>query len=248
MPRLALIGNPLSHSFSKQYFEAKFSQLSLPNWRYDLWELNSLDDLKSKLIATEDLVGFNVTIPYKVQIMEHCQSLSEAARSIGAVNCVKVVYSPNGLQLHGENTDVHGFEISLMNWYIKNKKAALVFGKGGAAKAALYVLKAMDFSVVQAVRKITGPNQILITDLTATDFNNSDLIVNCTPLGTFPKVDAQLPIPSNWIQAHHQYYDMVYNPTETATMQMFKAQGCSVKNGLEMLHLQADRAWEIWNS
>ena len=166
MPRLALIGNPLSHSFSKQYFEAKFSQLSLLNWRYDLWELNSLEDLKSKLIEAKDLIGFNITIPYKVQIMEHCQFLSEAARSIGAVNCVKVLHATNSIQLHGENTDVHGFEISLMNWYIKNKKAALVFGNGGAAKAALYVLKAMDFSVVQAVRKITGPNQILITDLT----------------------------------------------------------------------------------
>ena len=182
MPRLALIGNPLSHSFSKQYFEAKFSQLSLLNWHYDLWELNSLEDLKSKLIATEDLVGFNVTIPYKVQIIEHCQTLSEAARSIGAVNCVKVVHSPNGIQLHGENTDVHGFEISLMDWYIKNTKTALVFGNGGAAKAALYVLKAMDFSVVQAVRKLTGPNQILISDLSETDANPKQLDSSASPI------------------------------------------------------------------
>jgi shikimate dehydrogenase len=248
LPRLALIGNPLSHSFSKQYFEAKFSQLSLPNWHYDLWELQTLEELKSKLKAHADLVGFNVTIPYKVQIMEHCQSLSEAAHSIGAVNCVKVIHTADGLHLHGENTDVHGFALSLMNWYTENKKSALVFGNGGASKAALFVLNQMKFSVVQAVRKITVPNQILITDLTETDFNNCDLIVNCTPVGTFPKVEEQLPIQANWIQAHHQYYDMVYNPTETAAMQLFKAKGCNVKNGLDMLHLQADRAWEIWNS
>jgi shikimate dehydrogenase len=248
VPRLALIGNPLSHSFSKQCFETKFSQLSLLNWHYDLWELQTLEELKSKLKAYTDLVGFNVTIPYKVQIISHCQTLSEAARSIGAVNCVKVMRTAGGLHLHGENTDVHGFEMSLVNWCVKNQKKALVFGNGGASKAALFVLNQMEFSVTQVVRTITGPNQILISDLTETDFVNCDLIVNCTPLGTFPKVEEQLPIQANWIQAHHQYYDMVYNPTETATMQLFKSKGARVKNGLEMLHLQADRAWEIWNS
>lgn len=248
MSRLALIGHPLSHSFSKQYFEAKFSQLSLLNWSYDLWELKALEGLKPLLNNHPDLLGFNVTIPYKVQIMVQCQTLSEAAYSIGAVNCVKVMHTPNGLQLHGENTDVHGFEMSLINWYVKGKKSALVFGNGGAAKAALFVLKQMKFSVLQVVRTLTAPNQILISDLTKTILSAHDLIINCTPLGTFPNNDITLPIREEWIQPFHQYYDMVYNPNETATMRLFKGKGAHVKNGLEMLHLQADKAWEIWNA
>ncbi|MDI1234619.1 MAG: shikimate dehydrogenase [bacterium] len=247
MPRLALIGRPLSHSFSKQYFETKFSQLGLLNWQYDLWELDNIDALKSKIELHSDLLGFNVTIPYKIQVIPMCNSLSEAALSIGAVNCVKLIRNGNETLLHGENTDVQGFEISLMNWYLKNSKRALVFGNGGAAKAALYVLNKMGIFFIQVVRTITAPNQILFSELSEAVFANSDLIINCTPIGMYPQTENCLPINEAWIKSDHQYYDMVYNPLYTATMQLFANKGCSVKNGLEMLHLQAEKAWEIWN-
>ncbi len=246
--KLALVGHPLAHSFSKSYFELKFSQLGLLNATYELWDMDKLNSLKDRIKNEPDLIGFNVTIPHKLNVMTLCDVISEEAATIGAVNCVKVFRNNGDIELIGYNTDAFGFEMSLSNWYSFNKKRALIFGDGGAAKAAQYICTKLKIDYMQVVRTIRKENQLLIGDLNESVFAQADLIVNCTPLGTYPYMHATLPIPSGWINKEHHCFDMVYNPDFTTTMSVFEIMDAKAKNGLEMLHLQADKAWEIWMS
>lgn len=244
---LALIGHPLSHSFSKQYFEEKFSQQGLTDWSYELWPMEDLSQLEQRIKESPNLKGFNITIPHKINIISFLDDLSDEAESIGAVNCVKVSLQDGAPFLTGHNTDAYGFEKSLLTWYQPALNKAIVFGNGGAAKAVKYVLEKLNIRFTEVVRNVEEDEQMDLDEMSAEIFAAHDLIINCTPLGMFPNVNELLPIKAEWIQAHHQYYDLVYNPLETATMVLFAQRSASVKNGLEMLHLQADRAWEIWN-
>lgn len=247
MPTLALIGYPLTHSFSKEYFNKKFSQLSLPDWQYELWSSPFLEEIKERIFKHHDLAGFNVTIPHKVNVLSICDNLSAEADAIGAVNCVRILRTGSRIELNGYNTDAWGFEKSILNWYQPTLKRAIVYGNGGAARAVLYVLKKLEIETLQVVRAVRTENESNIQAMNGNIFSAYNLIINCTPVGMFPSEDEILPIESSWVQPFHQYYDLVYNPSETATMAMFATRGASVKNGLEMLHLQADKAWEIWN-
>ncbi|MCB0481838.1 MAG: shikimate dehydrogenase [Flavobacteriales bacterium] len=242
MATYGLIGKSLSHSFSKTYFSDWFLKEGLPH-TYQNFELEAISELNHKVLDLKDLVGFNVTNPYKGAIIDYCQLLSPAAKEIGAVNCVKRV----GDQLHGHNTDWMGFTQSLRNWTGKKKpKSALVLGDGGASKAVQYALKhlGIDFFVISRKQKGRTSFANLDEDLVKENL----LVVNTTPLGTSPNLLEKPPFPYSFLSARHLLYDLVYNPENTAYMQEGLNRGCQVKNGIEMLEIQAQESWRIWSN
>lgn len=246
MPALGLIGYPLSHSFSPEYFKAKFQLEGLSDWTYELFPLKDISTLNELLYSKSGLRGLNVTIPYKTEVIPFCSNLTDEAREIGAVNCIELVQTPSGKELKGYNTDVEGFRKSLLNWYRPSLKNALILGNGGAAKAVEYVLKSENIGITRVVRTTNDSRQITFHDLPTLSLSAYDLIINCTPIGMYPDIEKVIPIQFSEIQPYHHFYDLVYNPDVTATMQMIMQNGGRAKNGLEMLHLQADAAWAIW--
>ncbi|MFZ2899671.1 MAG: shikimate dehydrogenase [Saprospiraceae bacterium] len=243
MRRFGLIGYPLGHSFSRRYFTEKFLREGRSDCLYELFPLASIGELPNLLAEFPDLEGFNVTIPYKVQILPFLSSLDPASASVGAVNTVSV---RNG-ELRGYNTDVWGFQTSLKGFLPETFKGrALVLGSGGASRAVQYVLRKMgiDFTVVS---RRPGPGGLGYTALDAAALQAHSLIVQTTPLGMYPQDHTSPPIPYNLLSKAHYLYDLVYNPEETIFLQKGKEEGAQVKNGLEMLYLQAEKAWEIWN-
>ncbi|HMQ47685.1 MAG TPA: shikimate dehydrogenase [Saprospiraceae bacterium] len=246
VPRLfGLIGYPLTHSFSKKYFSEKFEQEGIAGAHYELFPLTAIQELPELMAKQPNLVGLNVTIPYKEQVMAYLDALDAGAAAVGAVNCIHFV---NGRST-GYNTDVYGFEQSLLNILKEQKnktQTALVLGTGGAAKAVCYVLKKLEIDH-RLVSRSPGIGDCTYEDLDASVVEKYQLIINTTPLGMAPKVDACPPLPYDAIGASHILFDLVYNPLETLFLQKGKERGAVVKNGLEMLHLQAERAWQIWN-
>lgn len=242
MNKLGLIGYPLSHSFSPEIFKTFFDKENLNDWEYQLYPIEHIQELE-QLLVEESLKGFNVTIPHKQTILNYCDELSENATIIGAVNCVKVIIKYGKRHLIGENTDYIGFESSLMNWYKGNLKKALVLGNGGSSKAVKLVLENNQIDYLNISRNNTALNY---SDLNRIHFSEFDLIVNCTPVGMFPFVDDILPLPYNEITQQHHFYDLVYNPIHTKMMNLFLSKGAKVKNGEEMLQLQAEAAWDFF--
>ncbi len=238
-----LIGRTLGHSFSARYFTDKFHREGI-DAEFRNFELAAIDGLKGMLAANPDLRGFNVTIPYKEEIIPLLDGISPEARRIGAVNCVKI---ENG-KLTGHNTDVYGFRKSLLNLIGDERPEALVLGTGGASKAVKWVLAdlGIPFKTVSRSSKggdLTYEDLAKQTDIAAA----SRLIVNSTPLGTYPNVDDAPDIPYSAITPGHFMFDLVYNPEQTLFMKKGEAQGARTSNGYEMLIGQAERAWEIWN-
>lgn len=240
-----LIGYPLAHSFSKKYFTDQFEREQRTDCSYGLFPLENIAEISSLLNETA-LEGLNVTIPHKVGVLPYLNELDDAAEKIGAVNCISIKRKENGIWLKGYNTDAYGFEESLKPLLKPYHTKALILGDGGAARAVKYVLGKLQIPYFSVVR--TAADQaILYTDLTEELIQSHKLIINTTPLGTFPKVDGLPDIPYQFITEEHLAYDLVYNPEETQFLQRAKAQGAVIKNGLEMLYLQADRSWHIWN-
>lgn len=248
MKKLGLIGYPLGHSFSKKYYVEKMEKEHIVGIDYDLYPIPKIEDFPN-LYTDEntDFVGCNVTIPYKQAVMPYLQELSEEAREIGAVNCITIQHLPSGeKKLVGYNTDAYGFEESLKKYWNPDKhNKALVLGNGGAAKAVLFVLKKLGV-VAQLVSRVKSDSAISYEDLSVDMLAEHRLIINCTPLGTFPNVDACPPIPYDGVGKDHYLYDLIYNPEETLFLKQGRAKGAVTKNGLEMLILQADKNWEIW--
>lgn len=243
MNQYGLIGYPLSHSFSEKYFSDKFELEGIKNHSYNLFPIERIDDLPMLLGSITDLKGLNVTIPYKEQVLVFLDEIDSAAAKIGAVNTIKLVDG----KLKGYNTDIYGFEISLLKLLNKNKvEKALILGTGGAAKACAYVLNKLGISF-KYVSRTKKEKQLTYSDLTKEVIDNHHLIVNTTPLGMSPKVHSFPDIPYNNLSREHYLYDLVYNPKESEFLKRGKEQGAAIKNGLEMLHLQAEKAWEIWN-
>lgn len=259
MKKFGLIGFPLQQSFSQAYFTEKFAALGLKDHEYKLYPLEALGDFSELLQNEPDLLGLNVTIPYKIGIMFYLDEISAEAKGVDAVNCIKFTpkdplsgyfegeLSLEKMHLTGYNTDVYGFEESLKPLLRKTHSKALVLGNGGAARAVIYVLKKLqiEFSIVS--RKASHLH-LSYTDLDADTIQDHKLIINTTPVGTFPNVDEYLDLPYEAIGKDHLLYDLVYNPEETAFLKKGRQQGAVTKNGLEMLHLQAEKSWEIWNS
>lgn len=243
-----LIGFPLGHSFSKKYFTEKFQALGLSNSHaYEQFELSSIDLLPELLQNHQGILkGLNVTIPYKQAVISFLDEIDDAAAKIGAVNTIKIY--PDG-RIKGFNSDYWGFRSTIEKWdafsAFKHKKA-LVLGQGGAAKAIIAALEDLNIEVLKVSRSVSKEN-ITYTDL-AQIIEDFALVVNTTPLGMHPNIDTLPPLPYELLNQQHYFYDIVYNPLQTAFLKRGVEQGIGgVHEGLEMLHGQADKAWEIWN-
>lgn len=242
MRLFGLIGMPLAQSFSKKYFAEKFEKEGIPDATYGLFPLESIDQLPGLLAGHPHLEGLNVTIPYKEQVLPYLQSLSNDAKAIGACNCIKI----SDGNLTGFNTDAPAFKKSLLPQLQSHHKKALILGTGGAAKAVVYVLQSMGIEYAFVSR--SAGSGFTYEELTKDVVQDYSLIINATPLGSFPKVDAAPAIPYEYLSEKNYLYDLVYNPAKTLFLQKGAEQGALIKNGYEMLVGQAELSWEIWNA
>ncbi|MEE1884591.1 shikimate dehydrogenase family protein [Pedobacter flavus] len=241
--KYGLIGFPLSHSFSKKYFEKKFSENSLKDFSYDSFEMERLNNFNNFLNLHPNLFGFNVTIPHKENIIPFLDTIDNAALKIGAVNCVKVKKINGVRKLLGFNTDCIGFKSSLAPLLTKNHTHALILGSGGASKSVQYVLKELNISFL-VVSRTSG--DIKYQDLNQSILEKYLLIINTTPLGMYPNITEQPSIDYNFITSKHLVYDLIYNPEQTLFLENCANMGAKTKNGYEMLVLQAEESWRIW--
>lgn len=247
MKTYGLIGYPLTHSFSKKYFTEKFENEGIVDCKYELFSIENAESLLQILDEDTSICGINVTIPHKVNVLSLLDEIDPAAAEIGAVNTINIKKINGVNYLKGYNTDAYGFEESLKPHLNTSHKKALIFGDGGAAKAIKYVLKKLGIQFQSVVRKVQE-GKILYTDVTPKILLDHTLLINTTPLGTFPNVDAQPEIDYSILSNAHLAYDLVYNPLETSFLRKASHQGATTINGLQMLHLQAEKAWSIWNS
>lgn len=242
--QLGLIGKSLSHSFSKKYFEEKFKKENI-NASFRNFELNTISDFPEVVAQHPDLVGLSVTVPYKEQIIPYLDKLSPEAKEIGAVNCIHFLDGKST----GYNTDVFGFKTSIKPFLEPKHNRALIFGTGGSSKAVAYALKQIGvecfFVTSNEYKKL--PNTFFYYELSPIIFSQFLLLVNCTPVGMFPDTTETLAIPFSYVTDQHLVYDLIYNPIETVFLENCKGKGATTINGLSMLHLQAEKAWEIWN-
>jgi shikimate dehydrogenase len=244
MYRLGLLGKHIAYSFSKGYFTRKFEAEQLP-FTYENFDIEDISIFPKLLQNNPDISGFNVTIPYKEQVIPYLDKLDKKAKKIGAVNTITI--NSKG-QLKGYNTDCYGFKHSIKPFLKKHHKKALILGTGGASKAIAYVLKKenIKFDYVSRTRKSNV--KFTYKDLTIEDIKNYNIIINCSPVGTHPNVNSCPDIPYDGITSKHLLYDLIYNPKETKFLRLGKTQGAQICNGLPMLQLQAEKAWQIWNS
>jgi shikimate dehydrogenase len=242
MPAYGLIGKTLSHSFSKKYFADKFNRLQLSN-TYENFECDSIADVKSLLEET-NVVGFNVTAPYKAAIMPFLDGIDEAALKIGAVN---TLLKKDG-KWKGYNTDVYGFKQLIKPFFESHHERAIIIGSGGAAKSVAYVLEALGCEPIFISRQPKDNNQFSYQDINKIMISSCPIIVNTTPVGTFPNVKDAVDIPYNFLGSRNLVIDLVYNPVESEFLKRSRSQGATVVNGLTMLHQQAEKSWEIWQS
>jgi shikimate dehydrogenase len=246
MRLFGLIGYPLEHTFSPSYFAKKFEREGITDCDYKAFPLAALDELTSLLGKYPELEGLNVTKPYKQMVLNYLNSVEGKAYKIGAVNTIKIKFLDKGPHLKGFNTDIKAFEQSLEPFLSKEHQHALILGSGGASKAVLFVLE--EFGITyKLISRNPGENRITYEELTKSHVRDCNLIINTTPIGTYPRTEEAPPIPYDAIEPAHFVYDLVYNPSETLLMQKAKAQGATVKNGQEMLELQAEESWRIWN-
>ena len=245
MDKYGLIGYPLGHSFSINYFNQKFADEGI-NAKYMNFEIPSIDALAEVLDSNPELKGLNVTIPYKQKVMEFLDQISPEARAIGAVNVIRVTHEGKDIKLKGFNSDVIGFTQSIEPMLEPYHKKALILGTGGASKAIDYGLKSLGLETV-FVSRYRRPETICYEDITPDVVKEYNVIVNCTPIGMFPNTEECPLLPYRSMDEKNILYDLIYNPDETLFMKMGAERGANVKNGLEMLLLQAFASWEFWN-
>lgn len=236
--KLGLIGRNISYSFSKKFFEDKFQKLMLKGYSYNIFDLTEIDEVNN-LFTHPDLLGFNVTIPYKEKIIDYLDDLSDEAKKIGAVNCVLI---ENGKKT-GYNTDAFGFEKTLILHKKPHHESAIILGNGGAAKAVKYILDKNNIPSVTVSRK----TEINYENLDEKTVKDHKIIIQCTPVGTFPNVDDCLDFPFDGITKEHLIIDLIYNPNYTKFIIRASEKGAKTVNGYYMLEQQAEKAWEIWN-
>ncbi|MFN5360517.1 MAG: shikimate dehydrogenase family protein [Bacteroidota bacterium] len=243
MRKFGLIGLPLTHSFSKQFFTEKFEKEQITDCQYENYLLEKIEDLPALLAANRDIVGLNVTIPYTREVMPFLTDVAPAVKKTGACNCIRI----DGKKRVGYNTDVIGFHLSLMPHLRVQHQRALILGTGGASAAVEFVLEQIAMPYILVSRN-PGTNSIGYDQLNEDLMESHTLIVNTTPLGTFPAVETYPPIPYEYVTDQHFLYDMVYNPAETIFLQRGKEKGATVLNGMDMLIGQANASWDIWKS
>ena len=242
MAKFGLIGRNIGYSFSKTFFSIKFEKENLPHTYHD-FDIPSIEEFPKLLQEHKDIKGLNVTTPYKEAIIPYLDSIHKEAKMIGAVNTIRI---KNG-KLIGYNTDDFGFAESLEEVLPITNKSALILGYGGAGKAVAFVLKSLSFNI-KIVSRVASENAISYDDLNRDIIKDHSLIVNCTPVGTFPNVSDYPPIPYKFLTKDHVLYDLIYNPRETEFLKRGFAKGATVKNGMKMLEFQAKKSWKIWNS
>jgi len=237
-----LIGKNISYSFSRGYFKNKFEKMGLTNHSYQNFDLDNISDFPTIFKTTSNIQGLNVTIPYKVEVMQFLDNIDKAAKKIGAVNTIKI--DKNGLT--GFNTDAYGFQKSLEPYLKNHHRKALILGTGGASKAIAFVLDELEieFSFVSRSGKNNG---LTYTELTDEIIAEHTLIINCSPVGTFPNIEEKPAISYEKIGKQHLLFDLIYNPKETAFLSAGKANGATICNGHRMLEFQAEKSWEIWH-
>lgn len=259
MKQYGLIGYPLSHSFSQKYFSDKFERELIPESEYHIYPIEHISELPALLKAHPGLCGLNVTVPHKISILKYLDWIEPDAKSAGAVNCIRISSeSPveaafsgelgvkgHDFRLEGFNTDIYGFEMSLKPLLKDYHDQALVLGDGGAARAVKCVLDSLGINFKVVTRKPHEGN-LLFKDLKPHHVKHATLIINATPLGMVPNVKEYPPIPYEAITDKHLLYDLIYNPEKTLFLEKGEAQGAVIKNGYEMLTLQAEKGWEIW--
>ncbi|RTY92371.1 shikimate dehydrogenase [Flavobacterium sp. GT3R68] len=238
-----LVGKNISYSFSKDYFSKKFEDNDLTDYSYENFDIQHINEFPEILKNNLNLKGLNVTIPYKESIIPFLDTLSNKASKIGAINTIK--FNKKG-KLKGYNTDCFGFQKSLQPLLQPHHKKALILGTGGASKAVAFALEQMGILYTFVSREATE-NSIDYNRINATTFDNYQIIINCTPLGTSPNITECPDIPYDYFTAGHIAFDLIYNPSETLFLQKAKSSGAITKNGHEMLIFQAEKAWKIWN-
>jgi shikimate dehydrogenase len=243
--KFGLLGKNISYSFSKKYFTEKFEKLGLINYKYYNFDIPEIEEFPFLLYHKEhEFGGINVTIPYKELVMKYLHEIDDDANKIGAVNTIKIT---DNNQLVGYNTDFYGFQKSIEPLLKSHHKKALILGTGGASKAIAYALKQLNIDYKFVSRKV-AENMFLYSVLNKEIIEEYTLIINCSPIGTHPNINEAPNIPYEYITQKHLLFDLIYNPAETKFLQEGKKRGAIVKNGLEMLELQAEKSWEIWNS
>ena len=248
MKKYGLIGYPLEHSYSKEIFNEIFLNKNIQDTEYELFPLISIDHLPALLKEQHELLGFNVTIPYKQTVIDHLSIIMPDAQMIGAVNTVLIDRTSEPIVLHGYNTDSYAFEITLRELIGTNKLKTLILGDGGASKAVQFVLKKLRISFIVASRNPKSINQIRYNEITKQLLKEYLLIINTTPLGMFPDTTAYPDIPYQFLSSDNIVYDLIYNPEETRLLSLAKSKGVKTFNGLRMLYLQAEKSWGIWNN
>lgn len=243
MRLFGLTGYPLSHSFSKKYFTEKFEKEGFHHCRYELFPLESIQELPQLLHANPQLEGLNVTIPYKQTVMQFLDEIQEEAAEAGAVNTIKIVAG----KVKGYNTDTFGFEQSLKEMIGDRTPRALVLGSGGASKAVVYILKKLNIPYL-LVSRSADSGDLIYEELNGEIIRKHKLIIQSTPLGMFPAINSCPPLPYEAMGDDHFAFDLVYNPAETLFLKRAAESGAKTRNGLQMLHLQAEKAWQIWNN
>lgn len=244
MKKYGLVGKDISYSFSRNYFAKKFTELNLKECSYRNFDIPEIEEFPFLLYQKEhEYYGLNVTIPYKESIMNYLSEIDEIAQKIGAVNTIKITEDN---RLIGHNTDAYGFKKSLQTVLKNHHKKALILGTGGASKAIAYVFENLNIKYKFVSRSPTT-DQLSYDSLNEAILNEYHLIINCTPLGTFPDIELFPDIPYNYLNEKHLLFDLIYNPEESTFLKLGKKQGAIIKNGSEMLKFQAEKSWEIWN-
>lgn len=239
-----LIGHSLGHSFSQKYFSEKFERQNIESCQYLNFEIKDLQKAIPDLKKNQALKGLNVTIPYKTEIIPFLDELTDVCRKINACNCIKI---KDGKWI-GFNTDIMGFEKSFAPFLKPYHKKALILGTGGASNAVAFVLKKLNIDFLKVSRKKNQDSSIIIYDeINEEIMKEFQIVINTTPVGTSPNMDVYPKIPYEFINVHHYFFDLIYNPAQTLFLSLAEKQGAFIKNGDKMLSIQAEESWKIWN-
>jgi len=247
MRKFGLIGYPLGHSFSKKYFSEKFLKEHIVDCSYENYPLENLDTLMELISFEKDLCGLNITIPYKSEIIRFLDVIDPEAEEIGAVNVIIIKRNTNQIKLYGYNSDVTGIRDTLMPFIGERVTNAVVLGTGGSSRAVCHVLKKIGIKVALVSRE-KKPGTFVYSEIGKSVLDHTQLIINTTPLGMFPNISGLPDISYKDLDRNHILFDLVYNPEITSFLKRGAEQGCTIISGIRMLHSQAEKSWEIWNS
>jgi shikimate dehydrogenase len=247
MREYGLIGYPLGHSYSQKYFTEKFKKLNITDAKYGTYPISEISKLKNIISSHKNLLGLNVTTPYKELVIPYLDELDATALRLGNVNTIKILRKDNLYYLKGYNTDIYGLEETFKEIDFPKNSKALIFGTGGSAKTSSYVLQNLNISATNVSRLPSKAGQITYKDLTKTVLSDYNIIINATPVGMHPNINDCPNFNYDFITENHICIDLVYNPAKTLFLSKCEEKGANIINGLKMLYTQADKAWEIWN-